>query len=100
MFHTTPEMPGKGPKDLDILHSLASANLLFGQTSKAISLLRLAYWYDPNCLKTIELIAHAAFRAGDIANAVHAVEHLEGNGAPVPRSLQLRRRLATKAGED
>jgi Flp pilus assembly protein TadD len=102
MFHAKTPLPERRPQDLDILHSLASAHLLFGQYGKAISLLRLALWLDPDSAKTLELMAHASLRAGDPDTAVRAVKHLESIGAVVPKELQVRRRLAiiARQGDD
>jgi Flp pilus assembly protein TadD len=100
MYHAPPPLPGKNPKDLDILHSLASAHLMFGQHDKAIALLRLGYWIDPANLKTIELIAHAAFRANETENALLAIDQLESLGGKVSKALQLRRRYARLGPQD
>ncbi len=97
MLHAKPNPPEKTPQDLDILHSLASMHVLYGQHDKAIALLRLAVSLDPENAKTTTLIAYAALRHGDLEAAAEAIEHLERIGAVIPRELQARRRLASIA---
>ncbi|WP_299507344.1 hypothetical protein [uncultured Roseobacter sp.] len=96
MLIPSPKLSGLFPQDILIIQSVAAAHLLFGQYDKAMVLLKLAQWLEPECPKTLELAAYCAFCAGNSKAGISAVEKLEKQSALVSKELRVRRRVAAQ----
>ena len=98
MYHQpTPPPSGNIAADTEVLLTLASAYVHFGQYRNAVVILKLALGQFPGHLDAIELLAHAAFLSGDQETADQAIEQLELLGSAVTKDLRVRQRLARRA---
>ncbi|WP_299554579.1 hypothetical protein [uncultured Tateyamaria sp.] len=73
---------------------MAAAHLLFGQHSKAMALLELVQWLEPECPRTLELIAYCAFYSKNFERGIRAIEQLKEQNTLVAEGLRIRYRIA------
>ncbi len=52
--------------DVSLLRQIAAGYLSFGQYEKAIGLLRLSLWIDPDCQRSRDYLNHAIRHAEDV----------------------------------
>jgi hypothetical protein len=94
MFQSSVPLPERLPEDVTLLQSIAAGHFLFGQYTKALRLLQLAFWLDRTNHRTVEFIAFVAFRRGDMAMVIQASDRLTKHGGPQSADLQRCHRLA------
>jgi hypothetical protein len=94
MFQSSVPLPERLPQDVALLQSIAAGHFLFGQYTKALRILQLAFWLDRTNHRTVEFIALVAFRRGDMAMVIQASDRLTKLGAIRSTELRQCHRLA------
>jgi hypothetical protein len=94
MFQKSVPIPDKTHEDVALLQRIAAGHFWFGQYTKALRLLQLAFWLDRTNHRTVEFIVFVAFRRGDMDLVIQAADRLAKLGAITSDELRHCHRVA------